>query len=216
MLFRSNRVGTDPAGVRAEHAIDLPTLQRYLNHWYSSSLDLFGGERSSNAADFFASGLKGRYREEQYADHVAIEGTYALPVPSATGVTTEEVPLRNAMNEVLRDNYVGDCEFVAGRWNRVLEKAGRPERLALPSRRFRRSVGVYAGDAYDPEGNPISAEAFERGKAQWLPSPEDLAYVRSLMHPVLEAGKIASWIAPPSKGVDNHPFDWEYVRPPAA
>src|SRR5205085_4634995 len=132
----------------------------------------------------FAAGLKGRYREEQYADHVAIEGTYALPVPSATGVTTEEVPLRNAMNEVLRDNYVGDCEFVAGRWNRVLEKAGRAERLTLPSRRFRRAVGIYADGTYDPAGNPISQDAFEAGKAAWLPTPDDLTFVRSLMHPV--------------------------------
>jgi benzoyl-CoA 2,3-dioxygenase component B len=210
-----NRVGADPARVRAEHAIDLPTIQRYLNHWYSSSLDLFGGEKSSNAADFFASGLKGRYREEQYADHVALEGTYALPVLGPDGrLSTEQVPLRNAMNEVLRDNYVGDCEFVCQRWNRVLEKANRPERLTLPSRRFRRAVGIYAGASYDPAGEPISPAEFEAHRAEWLPSEADLAFVRGLMHPVLEPGKIASYIAPPAKGIDNHPFEWEYVRPP--
>src|SRR5262245_13052431 len=211
-----NRVGTDTAKVRAEHVIDLPTIQRYLNHWYSSSLDLFGGEKSSNAADFFAAGLKGRYHEVQYQDHVAIEGAYALPVPREGGIATEEVPLRNAMNEVLRDNYVGDCEFVAGRWNRVLEKAGRPERLKLPSRRFRRAVGVYADGFYDLEGNPVSKEAFEKGCATaWLPTEDDLRFVGGLMHPVLEAGKIASWIAPPAKGVADDPFEWEYVKPPA-
>ncbi len=212
-----NQVGDDPAKVRAEHAIDLPTIQRYMNHWYTSSVDLFGGERSSNAADFFASGLKGRYKEETYADHLALEGLYELPVRAADGrhMTKELVPLRNAMNEVLRDSYVGDCEFVAERWNRVLEKAKRPERLKLPSRRFRRAVGIYAEGCYDLEGNPISAEEFEAKKAQWLPSEADLAYVRSLMHPVEEVGKIASWIAPPAKGIDNHPFEWEYVRPPA-
>src|SRR5947207_5657740 len=91
-----HRVGTDPAKVRAEHAIDLPTVQRYLNHWYSSSLDLFGGEKSSNAADFFATGLKGRYREEQCADHLALEGVYELPVPTADGgLAKEQAPLRN-------------------------------------------------------------------------------------------------------------------------
>jgi benzoyl-CoA 2,3-dioxygenase component B len=209
-----NQVGADPAKVRAEHAIDLPTIQRYLNHWYSSSLDLFGGEKSSNAAEFFASGLKGRYREEQYQDHVAIEGTYALPVPQAGRIGTEQVPLRNAMNEVLRDNYVGDCEFVAQRWNRVLEKANRPERLTLPSRRFRRSVGIYAGGTYDPEGNPITPAEFEATRSEWLPTEDDLAFVRGLMHPVLEPGKIASYISPPAKGIDGHPFEWEYVRPP--
>jgi benzoyl-CoA 2,3-epoxidase subunit B len=211
-----NRVGAEPAAVRAEHAIDLPTIQRYLNHWYSSSLDLFGSERSSNAADFFASGLKGRYREEAQADHVALEGEYDLPVRGPSGtMTIEKVPLRNAMNEILRDNYVGDCEFVAGRWNRVLEKAGRPERLTLPSRRFRRAQGVYADGSFDLTGNPISPEAFEASSRSWLPTPEDLVFVRSLMHPVVEVGKIASWIAPPNKGIDDHPFEWEYVRPPA-
>src|SRR5258705_7836350 len=29
-----NQVGADPAAVRAQHAVDLPTIQRYLNHWY--------------------------------------------------------------------------------------------------------------------------------------------------------------------------------------
>jgi benzoyl-CoA 2,3-dioxygenase component B len=211
-----NEVGTDPAKVRAAHAIDLPTIQRYLNHWYSSSLDLFGGEKSSNAADFFAAGLKGRYREEQYPDHVALEGTYPLVVPEGGGLATEQVPLRNAMNEVLRDAYVGDCEFVCGRWNRVLEKANRPERLKLPSRRFRRAVGVYAGKWFDLDGNPLSEADWKAKADAWLPTESDLVFVRSLMHPVTEVGKIASWIAPPAKGIDNHPFEWEYVRPPTA
>jgi benzoyl-CoA 2,3-dioxygenase component B len=212
-----NRVGVDPASVRAEHVIDLGTIQRYLNHWYTSSLDLFGGERSSNAADFFASGMKGRYREEQYADHVAVEGHYDLPVPGPDGrMTSEQVPLRNAMNEILRDNYVGDCEFVAQRWNRVLEKAGRAERLKLPSRRFRRAVGIYGDGNYDPDGNPISAEEFEARRHEWLPTKDDLAWVQSLMHPVTKPGQIASYISPPAKGIDDHPFEWEYVRPPHA
>jgi benzoyl-CoA 2,3-dioxygenase component B len=212
-----NRVGADPAKIRAEHVIDLGTLQRYLNHWYTSSLDLFGGERSSNAADFFASGMKGRYREEQYPDHLALEGHYDLPVLGPDGrMTSERVALRNAMNEVLRDNYVGDCEFVAQRWNRVLEKAGRPERLKLPSRRFRRSVGIYADGSYDLDGNPITAEEFESHRHEWLPSKEDFAFVLGLMHPVTEPGKIASYIAPPAKGIADHPWEWEYVRPPKA
>src|SRR6202521_809105 len=54
-------LGTDdPEAVRKAGAIDLPTLQRYLNFWFSSSLDLFGSESSSNAAGSFANGVKGR------------------------------------------------------------------------------------------------------------------------------------------------------------
>jgi benzoyl-CoA 2,3-dioxygenase component B len=73
-------------------------------------------------------------------------------------------------------------------------------------------VGEYAGHHFDIEGNPITAEQFEQQKAQWLPTVEDREYVRSLMHPVVEPGKIASWIAPPAAGVKGKPFEFEYVR----
>ncbi|HEY1261493.1 MAG TPA: benzoyl-CoA 2,3-epoxidase subunit BoxB, partial [Stellaceae bacterium] len=61
-------VGDDPAKVRGAGAIDLPTIQRYINYWFSSSLDLFGAEISSNAASYFASGIKGRPDERRFAD----------------------------------------------------------------------------------------------------------------------------------------------------
>ena len=64
--------------VRKLGGIDLPTMQKYLNLWYSLSLDLFGGEVSSNAASFFASGLKGRAHEEkEFTEHTALNQTYA-------------------------------------------------------------------------------------------------------------------------------------------
>ena len=65
----------DPLAVRNAGAIDLPTVQKYLNFWFSSSLDLFGSETSSNAASYFANGLKGRPDEAQYEDHIAVEQT---------------------------------------------------------------------------------------------------------------------------------------------
>jgi benzoyl-CoA 2,3-dioxygenase component B len=214
-----NELGTDdPQAVRAHGAIDLGTIQRYLNRWFSSSVNLFGGEQSSNAAQYFATGLKGRYKEmDRFQDHVALEGAYDLPVVvnDARGRPTvghEQIPLRNAMNEILRDDYVGDCEFVVDRWNRILEKAGRSERLRLPNRRFNRDIGLYATHAFDPEGNPIPRETFEARRSEWLPTADDQAFVASLMKPELRMGKIASWISPPKKGIDNHPFEWEYVR----
>src|SRR5215467_15593175 len=66
---------------RREGGLDLATLQKYVNFWYSISLDLFGGEISSNAAEYFACGLKGRVNEKKYADHRALEGAYAMTVP---------------------------------------------------------------------------------------------------------------------------------------
>lgn len=190
---------------RARGGLDLPTVQKYINLWFSLSLDLFGGEVSSNAADFFAAGLKGRYREAQHADHRALVGTYRMEA--------EEVPLRNAMNEILRDNYVEDCQRAVDRWNRTIEKSGVTSfRLALPHRRFHRHIGRYATGAYRPDGEPVAATEWEQRKGEWLPSAGDREWVRSLMHRVHERGKIAAWIAPPAKGINGNPFDFEYVR----
>lgn len=210
-----NEVGGDAQRVRSAGAIDLATIQKYLNLWYSSSLDLFGGEKSTNAASFFADGLKGRFMESKYPDHVALEGHYDLPVLRDDQLATEQVPLRLAMNELLRDGYVQDCENTVERWNKVLEREGRSERLYLPNRRFNRRVGEYAERRFDVEGNPISEHEWTQRSAAWLPSRADAEFVQSLMHPVYEQGKIASWIAPPQKGINNNPFAFEYVRPPA-
>ncbi len=204
---------------RAEGGIDLPTLQRYLNFWYSVSLDLFGGEISSNAASFFASSLKGRAKEESFSDHKALEGAYPMdvPVPAPTGglasFKREEVPLRNAMNEVLRDAYVDDSQRGLDKWNRVIEEAGFSYRLRLPSRRFHRHSGLYAGLCFDLDGNPLSKEEWERRKDEWLPSEADEAYIQSLMQaPIYEPGKMANWIAPPPRGIKGRPIDFEYVK----
>ncbi len=199
--------------VRELGGIDLPTLQRYVNFWYSISLDLFGGEISSNAADFFAAGLKGRANEKRHDDHLALEGAYTMTVPREGGsLVQEDVPLRNAMNEVLRDAYVEDNQRGVDMWNKTLSEAGINATLTLPSRRFHRNIGIYAGHHFDPEGNSISAEEFARRRDGWLPSESDQAYVASLMKPVYEPGKIANWIAPPPKGINGQPLDFEYVR----
>ena len=93
-------LGTDdPAALRAKGAIDLPLLQKYLNFWCSSSLDLFGSEISSNAASSFANGLKGRPDETQYQDHVLRDATFRLQTPDGQGgVKEEDVTMLNALN----------------------------------------------------------------------------------------------------------------------
>ena len=192
--------------------IDIATLQKYLNLWFSLSEDLFGGEISSNAADFFATGLKGRYKEAQYEDHLALNGAYKMSVVEDGKVIEKDIPLRTAMNEVLRDNYIEDCQRAVDKWNRTLERAGHSERFRLPNRRFHRHQGIYAGHAFDIDGNMISADEFEKRKADWLPSESDIAYIESLMVPVHEPGKVAGWIAPPARGINGQPFEFEYVR----
>ncbi len=207
-------LGTDdPEAIRRHGAIDLPTIQRYLNYWFTSSLDLFGSEVSSNAATTFANGIKGRPDESQFEDHVCTDAVYELEVPGKDGgVAKESAPLRNAMNEVVRDAYVKDCEIGVKRWNMAIKRAGQAFELALPSRRFRRSIGAWAGVATDPAGALIAREDFARQAPSWIPSEADRAFVRSLMKQVKEPGKMAGWIAPPDRGINNLPVDYEYVR----
>jgi benzoyl-CoA 2,3-dioxygenase component B len=123
-----------------------------------------------------------------------------------------DVAMRNALNEVLRGEYVKDCEKGLARWNKSLADEGLGERLYLPNARFHRHVGEYAGHYFDLQGNLIGAEDFEQRKVDWLPTKADREYVRSLMHPVIEPGKIANWIAPPAAGIKGKPFEFEYVR----
>ena len=198
----------DPSAVRARGAVDLPTIQRYMNFWFTSSLDLFGSEVSSNAASSFATGIKGRPDESQYADHVCTDASYELETPQGK----ETVSLRNAMNEVMRTSYIRDCEIGVKRWNMQIQRAGYDLRLALPNPRFRRSIGAWAGVPTDVRGSRISPEEYERSLPDWLPSPEDRAFVRSLMQRVVEPGQIAGWIAPPDRGINNLPLEYEYVR----
>ena len=194
--------------------IPLEIIQKYINEWYSASLDLFGGEDSSNAAQYFAASLKGRFNEEKkWDDHVALEGVYTIEVPTAAGgLSKQEVPLRRAMNLVLRDAYVEDCERALGRWNKSLEEAGHADRLALPSDRFNRLVGVYAGMPFDPQGKLLSHEEFLTRRSGWLPTEADYAYVKSLMQPVYTPGEFANWIAPPRRGINGQPIEFEYVK----
>jgi benzoyl-CoA 2,3-dioxygenase component B len=203
--------------VRAQGGIDLPTIQKYLNLWYTLSLDLFGGDVSSNAADAFASSLKGRHRESRYEEHTCLDATYTVEVleDSPDGkkrIAARDVPMRTALNEVLRKEYIKDCQRGVDKWNKTIAKEGIDFELRLPSERFHRSIGTYADIHADMEGRLLDHAEWEARKHQWLPDESDEAYVKSLMRPVIEPGKIAGWIAPPLRGINGQPFDFEYVR----
>ncbi len=198
--------------VAALGGIPMELIQRYINFWASSSTDLYGAEISSNSANFFRSGLKGRAYEDKQTDHLAMEGTYRFENFADNRLSVEEVPLRNAMNEVLRDEYVKDNERGIEYWNRICERAGNDFRFSLPHRRFNRKIGVYSAGRFDLEGKLIDEATWNANVERWLPSAADKAYVKSLMVPCLEKGKTAGWIAPPAKGIQGLPIDYEYVR----
>jgi len=202
----------EPDAIRRAGAVDLPTIQRYINFWFSSSLDLFGAEVSSNAAVYFANGIKGRPDETNYEDHVCKDSTFTFETPTADGIASETVTMRNAMNEVTRNAYIRDCEIGVKRWNRLIAKAGFSFELALPSPHFRRNIGVWVGKFADPAGKIVSSEHWNQQLPGWLPSDSDKAFIRSLMQRVIEPGKMAGWIAPPDRGINNLPVDYSYVH----
>lgn len=193
-------------------AIPLGIIQRYINFWAASSNDLFGAEVSSNAANFFRAGLKGRAFEDKYEDHLALDQTYTVERVVDGRISSEEVALRNAMNEVLRTKYIEENEKSVEYWNRICEKNDVDFRFQLPHKRFHRTIGAYSEGTFDPQGHLIPRAEFEAQADGWLPTAEDKAYVKSLMHPVREPGKFAAWIAPPAKGIDSQPIEFEYVR----
>jgi len=188
-------------------------VQKYMNFWFSSALDLFGSESSSNAGSYFANGIKGRPDEARFPDHKEIDTVYKLEVPDGNGgVKTEDLAMRNAMNAVTRNEYVKDCEIGFKRWNKLIERAGFSYELKLPSDRFHRSIGIWANVPTDLAGNPIGQAAYDELLKSALPSTEDRIFVKSLQHRVVEPGKMAAWIAPPDRGINNLPVDYEYVR----
>jgi len=198
--------------VRNHGGIPLDLVQKHLNLWFALSLDLFGGEVSSNAASYFAAGLKGRAKEPTYTDHVALDQTYRMTMVKDGAVAEEDVPLRNAMNEVLRDEYVEDCQRGVDRWNKRIEEAGIAYRLRLPSKRFYRHIGLYADMPFDPNGQLLSKDEWQKRKGEWLPTDADRAYVRGLQKQVVKPGQIANWLAKPARGIKGLPFEYEYVR----
>ncbi|HXF79167.1 MAG TPA: benzoyl-CoA 2,3-epoxidase subunit BoxB [Usitatibacter sp.] len=203
----------DPARVRAAGVIDLPTIQRYLNFHYSVTLDLFGADESSNAATFYASGLKGRFDESRYEDDHRLHGrTYDVPEVRDGRLLPRAVPLLNALNEVLRDDFVDDSVGGVSRWNKRIEKTGVAGRLFLPHKAFNRRIGTLAGVRVSPGGEVIDEAAWNARVDEWLPTASDRAFVASLMGRVVEPGRFAGWIAPPAAGIDRHPIDFEYVR----
>ena len=204
-------LGTDdPQRLRSAGVIDLPTIQRYLNFHFSKTVDLFGADESSNAATFYSTGLKGRYDEEKHDDdHLLKDSEYSV---LSADLTERSVPMLNALNEVLRDDYIKDSASGVGRWNRILNKAGIDFELTVPHKAFNRNIGPLAGLTISPEGRVVSQEQWQQSQSTWLPTPEDRAFVQSLMGRVTEQGQYANYIAPPAVSINKQPMDFEYVR----
>jgi benzoyl-CoA 2,3-dioxygenase component B len=201
----------DTDDVRPHGGIDVATLQRYLNFHCSVSLDLFGAETSTNAANYFAGGLKGRYKEESRDDdHQLHDATRMVPHATDDGIGEREAPALTALNETLREDYLADCRKGVERWNRTLADVGQV--LTLPHVGFNRHVGTFSNRRVSPDGRLLTEAEWTASVDRWLPTDGDRAFVESLMVGVTEPGRMAGWVAPPSTGIHAKPVDFEYVK----
>jgi benzoyl-CoA 2,3-epoxidase subunit B len=208
-------VASDTDEVAAHGAIPLQVIQKYLNFHYSVSLDLFGGETSTNVANYYTAGLKGRWLEERRGDdHKLADDSIMVDALIDGQIGQTEVPALTGLNTDLRREYIADCASGVNRWNKILGQAGLPQRLKLPHAAFNRRAGAFASIEVTPDGEMLSAAEWERRKGQWLPTEVDKTFVRSLMRPVYERGKIAAWLAPPRNGINGKQFDYDYVHLP--
>ena len=199
--------------IRALGVIDLPTIQKKMNLHYSLSLDLFGSEVSTNAANFYNSGLKGRFQETKIDDdHRLLEATYPVAKLVDGKITMVDEPALTALNMRLRDDYVSDCAKGVERWNKIIEKTGVKFRLELPHTVFNRHIGEFKSVEATPGGIIVDAATWAKTRDDYLPSPADGDFITSLMTPVSEPGEFAGWIAAPKVGIDNKPGDFEYVK----
>ena len=207
---------TDPYDtnrIRDLGVIDLPTIQKKLNLHYSLSLDLFGNEVSTNAANAFNAGIKGRYMEHRLDDdHQLQRDTYDVKMVSDDQIVTEQMPALNAINMRLRDDYVKDASGGLTRWNKIMKRKNIDFEFWLPHEGFNRNIGVFANVSVDLQGNIISPDSWEAQMAEWLPTKADGEFIQSLMKPCYEPGRYASWIAPPKVGINNQAGDFEYVK----
>jgi benzoyl-CoA 2,3-epoxidase subunit B len=193
--------------------IDLELIQKYLNFHYSVSLDLFGAEVSTNAANYFTAGLKGRYRETARADdHQLKDQQYQIGGRVGAGMATELRPALLALNEVLRDDYVADSARGVARWNKIIRAAGIDFELHLPHRGFNRQIGEFAGIKVTPEGKIVAPESWHAAAHSWLPTAAERDFVASLMKPEVGSGRFAGWLNPPVRGINHQALDFDYVR----
>ena len=122
----------------------MPTIQKKLNLHFSLSLDLFGQEMSTNAANAFNAGIKGRYMESKLEDdHRLVDDSYTVRTVRNGEIVAEEVPALTAINMRLRDDYILDASRGVKRWNSLIRRNGIQFEIKIPNEAFHRQIGVF-------------------------------------------------------------------------
>jgi len=188
-------------------------IQKKINFHFSLTLDLFGSEISTNAANAFNAGIKGRFNEPRIDDdHQLHNDTYPVLQVVEGKLKTVDVPAISAINARLCDDYIKECTNIMARWNGIIADDGIDFELSLPHRGFNRRVGEFSEMNLGPQGELMTATDWAIGSVDWLPSSGDDAYLQSLMKPEFQVGKVAHWIAAPKYRINGKPGEFEYVR----
>ena len=150
----SFHLGTGANGLRRivkQGVIPCELLQKYLNKWISTGLDLFGTDDSTSAQWAYVYGVKGRY-DERESD---IEAD------------------REHLNEASRDLYFQELREEMRRISSA-RKEGEPE-LFIPSDKFNRGIGNYAGKNYTIRGEKFEGtdKEYQDYLISVLPTDED-------------------------------------------
>ena len=119
----SFHLGTGANGLRRivkQGVIPCELLQKYLNKWISTGLDLFGTDDSTSAQWAYVYGVKGRYDERE----------------------SDAEADREHLNEASRDLYFQELREEMRRISSA-RKEGEPE-LFIPSDKFNRGIGNYS------------------------------------------------------------------------
>ena len=204
----------DTADVAPHGGISLATIQRYFNFWAPRIYDLFGSDESPRAAEAFSAGIKGRAHESNYEDHVRLDGMVPVERKGPGGeFVSVQITEREALNGVMRQAWLHEVTMLMSRWNKLLARAGIGFELRLPSQRFNRNFGVYAGQRFSPQGEPVAEDTFQARRGDWLPTEADRMHLRAIQQPALKPGLIAGWLAPPARGINSMPaLEFDYVR----
>ena len=147
--------------------IDLPTIQKKLHLHYSLSLDLFGSEVSTNAANAFNAGIKGRYKETAIDDdHQLKNSTYPVLKLVDGEIKRVDEPALTALNMRLRDDYTQDCVKGMLRWNKIIQLAGYQFKLTLPNVAFHRQIGEFKDVTRDARGRADRRRHLEQAQGR--------------------------------------------------
>ncbi|MCA8940505.1 MAG: hypothetical protein KDB07_11885, partial [Planctomycetes bacterium] len=121
--------------------VSVPTLQRYVNKWVSTALDLFGKDESSTAEWGYVWGLKGRFDEKKQADKTGFD--------------------RKDINDHNRNLYWDEVSAILNKLNGVIAETGREEKLIMPDIKFHRSIGRYADAKHTVDGQEFSGDDYD-------------------------------------------------------